>query len=368
MFCDRRPLEPLVFNLSSVDLTESENRLLSKGLGFCPRPKSYDRGNLLHDTKVFSRRMRLKSHFNDRDDTNRSSEKYPNFVPKSDWQPPKQGPDLETFISSMESDIASHKPSKPKHDNLTKSERSALYDLQNRQDIIIKPADKGSAVVVMDRDHYISEAERQLGDSTYYKLLDHDPTPEFAKEVSEAINEMLDEGHISEKNRNYLLIDQPKAGRFYLLPKIHKAGNPGRPIVSANGHPTEKISEFVDLHLQPHVQNLPSYLKDTTDFLRKQDAQAPFPPDTLLVSMDVTSLYTNIPHQDGIQACEEVWEERKVKDPPTQTLVKLLTLILKCNNFEFNGKHYLQVQALLWVPKWHLHTPTFSWVVSRDSC
>ena len=85
----------------------------------------------------------------------------------------------------------------------------------------------------MDRDHYISEAERQLGDSTYYKLLDHDPTPEFAKDVSEAINEMHDEGHISEKNRNYLLIDQPKAGRFYLLPKIHKAGNPGRPIVSA---------------------------------------------------------------------------------------------------------------------------------------
>ena len=142
---------------------------------------------------------------------------------------------------------------------------------------------------------------------------------------------MRDKGHISEKNRNYLLVDHSKAGRFYLLPKIHKAGSPGRPIVSANGHPTEKISEFVDLHLQPHVQNLPSCLKATTDFLRKQDAQAPFPPDTLLVSMDVTSLYTNIPHQDGIQACEEVWEERKVKDPSTQTLVKLLTLILKCN-------------------------------------
>ena len=46
-----------------------------------------------------------------------------------------------------------------------------------------------------------------------------------------------------------------------------------------------------------------------------------------------------------MQACKEVWEERKVKDPPTQTLVKLLTLILKCNNFEFNGKHYLQVQG-----------------------
>ena len=199
---------------------------------------------------------------------------------------------------------------------------------------------------LLSREHYISEAERQLNDSNFYTSLDHDPTLEYAKQVSDVVGEMLTEGLISEKNFNYLLVDQPKAGRFYLLPKIHKAGNPGRPIVSANGYPTEKISEFVDLHLQPHVQNLPSYLQDTTDFLRKQDALGPLHPDTLLVSMDVTSLYTNIPHQDGIQACEEeVWETRTNKDPPTETLIKLLTLVLKCNNFEFNGKHYLQVQA-----------------------
>ena len=96
---------------------------------------------------------------------------------------------------------------------------------------------------------------------------------EFAKKVADAVSIMLNGDHISEKNAIYLTLDQPKAGRFYLLPKIHKAGNPGHPIVSANGHHTEKISEFVDLHLQPHVQNLPSYLQDTTDFLRKQDAR-----------------------------------------------------------------------------------------------
>ena len=122
-------------------------------------------------------------------------------------------------------------------------------------------------------------------------------------------------------------------------------GNTGRPIVSANGYPTEKISEFVDLHLQPHVHSLPSYLQDTTDFLRNQDAMGPLPPETLLVSMDVTSLYTNIAHEDGFKACEEVWETRTVKDPRAQILIKLLTLDLKCNNFEFNGRHYLQIKG-----------------------
>ena len=84
------------------------------------------------------------------------------------------------------------------------------------------------------------------------------------RHVSEAISEMIDVGHINEQNRNCLLVDQPKAGKVYVLPKIHKVGNPGRPTVSANGHPTEKISKFVDLHLQPHVQNQLSYLKDST--------------------------------------------------------------------------------------------------------
>ena len=92
-------------------------------------------------------------------------------------------------------------------------------------------------------------------------------------------------------------------------------------------------------------QTLPSYLQDTTDYLKKQEALGPIPSHALLVSMNVTSLYTNIPHSDGIKACEEAWEDRDIKDPPTQTLVKLLTLVLKCNNFEFNGQHYLQVQG-----------------------
>ena len=204
----------------------------------------------------------------------------------------------------------------------------------------------------MDRDHYVSEGERQLNESTLYKPLDHYPTPGFAKQVTEAVREMHDQGLISEKNMAYLIVDQPKASRFNLLPKIHKAGNPGRPIVSANGHTTEKISEFVDLHLQSHVQTLPSYLQDTTDFLKKQEALGPIPSHALLVSMDITSLYTNIPHSDGIKACEEAWDERDIKDPPTQTLVKLLTLVLKCNNFKFNGQLYLQVQGTAMGKKW----------------
>ena len=37
---------------------------------------------------------------------------------------------------------------------------------------------------------------------------------------------------------------------------------------SVNCH-SSKISEYVDYHQQPIVREIPSYIKDTSDFLRK---------------------------------------------------------------------------------------------------
>ena len=52
--------------------------------------------------------------------------------------------------------------------NLTKSESEALKWLSDRDDIIIKSADKGGAVVVWGKEQYISEALRQLENNQYY--------------------------------------------------------------------------------------------------------------------------------------------------------------------------------------------------------
>ena len=59
--------------------------------------------------------------------------------------------------------------------NLTREERRALFDLKNEKTMVIKGADKGSAVVVWDRDDYIQEAEKQLGDKEIYEEVSNDP-------------------------------------------------------------------------------------------------------------------------------------------------------------------------------------------------
>ena len=81
-------------------------------------------------------------------------------------------------------------------------------------------------------------------------------------------------------------------------------------------------------HLRPIVENLPSHMKDTTDYLKKMK-NLTIPENTTLVTMDVTSLYANIPHDDGIDACRQIWEQRTVQEPPTDCLVEMLTLVLR---------------------------------------
>lgn len=152
-------------------------------------------------------------------------------------------------------------------DNLTPRERQALKKLQRPTDVIIKPADKGSGTVVMDRQNYLHECYRQLNNQHFYNKVTDDPTDDINKRVRFLAPRLLADDVINKETYNYLLPQNKKAARFYILPKIHKAGNPGRPIVSANGHPTERISEFVSCHLNPLIQLLPSYAKNTTHLL-----------------------------------------------------------------------------------------------------
>ena len=153
-------------------------------------------------------------------------------------------------------------------------------------------------------------------------------------------------GGLDKETMKCLLSEEMRTSLFYILPKIHKPWNPGRPIVSSCGAPTEEISLFVDYHLAPLVNTLPSYIKDTTDFLVKLQILPPLLPGTLLVTLDVKSLYTNIPHDEGMEACRATLNVRTVQQPPTEDLVQLVELILTKNNFTFNQEHYLQLHGM----------------------
>ena len=248
-----------------------------------------------------------------------------------------------------ETEVANITPKNPKVDNLTKLERLAIKQLFKNRDITIKPADKGYAVVILDTAAYIAKAERQLSDPNFYSRQDCDLTPVHNSMVQQVLSDMLARDEIDQSCHNFLYQKEPKTPRFYTLPKIHKSTQPppGHPILSANQSPTEQISAFVDYFLKPTIPYQRSYVKDTTHFLQILQGIPPLPPESHLVTLDVTSLYTNIPNKEGIRAVAKTLAKYRpgAQHPNNQSLVQLLGLVLNKNNFEFNGEHYLQTSG-----------------------
>ncbi|PIK37813.1 hypothetical protein BSL78_25346 [Apostichopus japonicus] len=287
------PSSTAVVNLSSSTLTSADLRLLSKGLNFCPTPPSFDQAELSQDLTHFFRRIRLREFFLDDPPTEREP-----FCKKSSWMPPKNRvPVLEVYTQVVSSETnQSNSPLRRTHNNhLPNDERTTLCSLMSRSDNIIKPADKGSAVVIQDRQDYIKEAMRHLSNSDILTLLDSVSHSYFLQaDKKQTITDMYQRNQISKKAVSFLSLTDCKAARFYLLPNIHKPGNPGRPIISGNGSPTEKISLFVDHFINPLVPQINSYIHDTPDFLRKlEDIKNQIPSTAIIGTFDVTSLYTN---------------------------------------------------------------------------
>jgi hypothetical protein len=139
--------------------------------------------------------------------------------------------------------------------------------------------------------------------------------------------------------------DNCKPARFYLLPKVHKAGVPGRPVISACGSPTEGLSEIVDYFLQPYIPSIPSYIKDTSDFLSKLRTLGSIPSGAFLVTVDVVALYPSIPHSDGLRALKEFLVKKHLPTSIIDGIHDMADIVLKGNVFEFNSEYFRQTSG-----------------------
>ena len=93
------------------------------------------------------------------------------------------------------------------------------------------------------------------------------------------------------------------------------------------------------------MQFIPSYIKDTTEFIHKIASAKTIPPDVLLVTMDVTSLHTIIPLVDGVDACSKFLNDHRVTDISTDFLCSLISFLLTHNNFVIDVHSYLQTSG-----------------------
>lgn len=156
-------------NLSSCQLTNEERSVLNLGLGFVVTPHDNAFQTRIDLYKLF-RLLKLRAFFGTQPQTSDSKNR---FKPKSQFTPCIQYEDIAVFERLVLRDVGAIESRGYHHTHdLSYSEKRALDALANDQSI----ADKGGAVVAMDKVDYMEEVNRQLQDLEFYEPLNEDPT------------------------------------------------------------------------------------------------------------------------------------------------------------------------------------------------
>ncbi len=112
--------------------------------------------------------------------------------------------------------------------NLSPDEYNSIISLRNNQNILIKSADKGGATVLMDKENYIFEANRQLNDGKYYKILTEPIFHQNIPKIKNILNEMKTKDTLMKNNLNFFLGQQPLDIEYFIFYlkfiKINKSG------------------------------------------------------------------------------------------------------------------------------------------------
>ena len=346
-----------VTNLSKHILTISELSVLNRGLNFCPTqfvPKYKD---IDKDISRFERRLQLYYYFakknkDDEDDENNGFDFIKPILQKnSSWWPKKLNHNITTFCTFIKNDLCRIYKKKHYISNLSSKEFTAFRNLKRNTNITVKKCDKGGGIAVMDTEEYRDKIYDMLKDTRTYTKTNYDDTNIVKLEADKHIDKLFNNGLINRKQLEYLVDFIPRCPIFYGLPKIHKPNWPLRPIVSQIDGPTSRLNELVDKYLAVAENNIPYLLQDTTAFINLLNKHKHIKDNTILVSMDVVSLYTNIPQDEGADFVSDFYEETLTLWDRVPGLVKpvnrtdintFIRFILNNTTFMFNNEYYKQ--------------------------
>ena len=231
--------------------------------------------------------------------------------------------------------------------NVSKEELKALKELKLDNNRLILTADKGVALVVIDKEEYIKKAEDLLKENTYKKIAE-DPTPKQKNKLISILRNIKAEGGLKEEVYTRLYPTGAGSPKFYGLPKIHKTGIPHRPIISSIGTVTYNTAKELARILKPLVGLSNHHVQNTMDFV-EQIKEVKLKKEESMVSYDVTALFTSVPIPPVLKIIEE--KLTNDKDLPQRTsmntrhVIRLLEFCLRSTYFVFQGQHYEQVES-----------------------
>ena len=146
--------------------------------------------------------------------------------------------------------------------NITREEKKAVRELREDKERIVLTADKGVAMVVLDRKKYLEKAEA-LPVQPVYRIIDKDPTNKLKARLIQTLRRIKRDTNMGEGTYRTMYPTNCTAPKFSGLPKIHKTGTSFRSIVSSRGSVTYAMATVLARVLKPLVGKLPHHIQST---------------------------------------------------------------------------------------------------------
>ena len=235
----------------------------------------------------------------------------------------------------------------------------AIEQLKRRDDIILTKPDKGSGVVVMDKSEYLRLlSEASINDASKFRPVPLEGPPSRGRPPTYYHPLLKKEKDLDSTVRRILpkpIADTvcPTGSRLahlYGLPKTHKENLAMRPILSAKQTYNYALAKWLDIKLKPLSLNrytVSDIFEFTNEIQNMEIANG-----DILVSYDVSSLFTNVPLDETIEilanrAFTNNWFNVTYDLNLTKMdLVDLLKVATKEQLFQFNGALYEQTDGV----------------------
>ena len=192
----------IVTNISKHELSDAKTEVLSRGLNFVPSMTFIPNHVYSSHVNKFKQSLLRQLYF----ENNLMRRNIHPFCNKSSWQPPNpENVTVMAYLKRIDEDVnnlISRNLLEAEKSNLTPKLRKALQSLGSNPNIIIKKADKGGGICVLDRDIYEQKVYELLSDGDTYKPLQNDPTKSVIRDVNNLIDYMKchhivdEQGHI----------------------------------------------------------------------------------------------------------------------------------------------------------------------------
>ncbi|XP_011705916.1 PREDICTED: uncharacterized protein LOC105461126 [Wasmannia auropunctata] len=202
-----------------------------------------------------------------------------------------------------------------------------------------------------------------LKDEHTYTRLIKNPSTTLEKDTNSLLKGWLKKKHISKETYLALHCSDTSLPKAYGLPKIHKKDVPLRIIVSSVNSAVNPLATFLHEIISKSTTPTNSHVTNSFDLYKTLTGKEIGESDNL-ISLDVISLFTNVPVDLALDGISSRWNEiEKNTTIPFEEFMSAIKFVLTSTFFTFNDVIYKQTYG---TPTGSSSSPVIAELVMRD--